>query len=81
VRWGDGKQFKLGRDLAAWLGLTPRQQSSGGKDRLLEISKRGDTYLRMLLIEGAKSVLKVIDKKLTGAAYGYKTYAQGGIKI
>ena len=43
---GDGKQFKRGRDLAAWLGLTPRQQSSGGKDRLLGISKRGDTYLR-----------------------------------
>jgi len=63
VRWGDGKQFKRGRDLAAWLGLTPRQQSSGGKDRLLGISKRGDTYLRTLLIQGAKSVLKVVDKK------------------
>jgi transposase len=60
---GDGKQFKRGRDLAAWLGLTPRQQSSGGKDRLLGISKRGDTYLRTLLIQGAKSVLKVVDKK------------------
>ena len=60
---GDGKQFKRGRDLAAWLGLTPRQQSSGGKDRLLGITKRGDTYLRTLLIQGAKSVLKVVDKK------------------
>jgi transposase len=60
---GDGKQFKRGRDLAAWLGLTPRQQSSGGKDRLMGISKRGDTYLRTLLIQGAKSVLKVVDKK------------------
>ena len=60
---GDGKQFKRGRDLAAWLGLTPRQQSSGGKDRLLGISKRGDTYLRTLLIQDAKSVLKVVDKK------------------
>ena len=60
---GDGKQFKRGRDLAAWLGLTPRQQSSGGKDRLLGISKRGDSYLRTLLIQGAKSVLKVVDKK------------------
>jgi transposase len=60
---GDGKQFKRGRDLAAWLGLTPRQQSSGGKDRLLGISKRGDTYLRTLLNQGAKSVLKVVDKK------------------
>jgi len=60
---GDGKQFKRGRDLAAWLGLTPRQQSSGGKDRLLGISKRGDIYLRTLLIQGAKSVLKVVNNK------------------
>ena len=60
---GDGKQFKRGRDMAAWLGLTPRQHSSGGKDRLLGMSKRGDTYLRTLLIQGAKSALKVVGKK------------------
>jgi transposase len=60
---GDGKQFKLGRDLAAWLGLTPRQHSSGGKDRLLGISKRGDAYLRTLLIHGARSVLRVSGEK------------------
>jgi len=60
---GDAKQFKRGRDLAAWLGLTPRQHSSGGKDCLLGISKRGDTYLRTLLIHGARAVLKVADKK------------------
>jgi transposase len=60
---GDGKQFKRGRDIAAWLGLTPKQHSSGGKDRLLGISKRGDTYLRTLLIHGARSALKAIDKK------------------
>ncbi len=60
---GDGTQFKRGRDLAAWLGLTPRQHSSGGKDCLLGISKRGDTYLRTLLIHGARAVLKVADKK------------------
>ncbi|MEQ1544160.1 IS110 family transposase [Methyloglobulus sp.] len=60
---GDGKQFKRGRDLAAWLGLAPRQHSSGGKDCLLGISKRGDTYLRTLLIHGARAVLKVADKK------------------
>jgi transposase len=57
---GDGKQFKRGRDMAAWLG---KQHSSGGKDRLLGISKRGDTYLRALLIHGARSALKAIDKK------------------
>jgi Transposase and inactivated derivatives len=60
---GDGKQFKRGRDLAAWPGLTPRQHSSGGKDCLLGISKRGDAYLRTLLIHGARSVLKVAGKK------------------
>lgn len=60
---GDGKQFKRGRDMAAWLGLTPRQHSSGGKDRLLGISKRGDAYLRTLLIHGARSALKAADKK------------------
>jgi len=60
---GDGKQFKRGRDMAAWLGLTPRQHSSGGKDRLLGISKRGDVYLRTLLIHGARSVLNVAGKK------------------
>ena len=60
---GDGKQFKRGRDLAAWLGLTPRQNSSGGKDRLLGISKRGDAYLRTLLIHGARAVLKVASQK------------------
>ena len=60
---GDGKQFKRGRDLAAWLGLTPRQHSSGGKDRLLGISKRGDAYLRTLHIHGARAVLKVAGNK------------------
>jgi len=60
---GDAKQFKRGRDLAAWLGLTPRQHSSGGKGCLLGISKRGDAYIRTLLIHGARAVLKVADKK------------------
>jgi transposase len=54
---GDAKTFKNGRQLAAWLGLVPRQDSSGGKERLLGISKRGDTYLRTLLIHGARAVL------------------------
>jgi transposase len=54
---GDAKVFKSGRQLAAWLGLVPRQHSSGGKEVLLGISKRGDTYLRTLLIHGARSVL------------------------
>jgi len=54
---GNAKTFKNGRQLAAWLGLVPRQDSSGGKDRLLGISKRGDTYLRTLLIHGARAVM------------------------
>ncbi len=54
---GDAKTFKNGRQLAAWLGLVPRQDSSGGKERLLGISKRGDTYLRTLLIHGARAVM------------------------
>lgn len=53
----DGKAFQNGRQFAAWLGLVPRQHSSGGKPRLLGISKRGDPYLRTLLIHGARSVV------------------------
>lgn len=59
---GDGRQFRRARDMAAWLGLVPRQHSSGGKDRLLGISKRGDAYLRTLLIHGARSVVRVAAK-------------------
>jgi len=54
---GDAKTFKSGREFAAWLGLVPRQVGTGGKVKLLGISKRGDTYLRTLLIHGARSVL------------------------
>jgi len=54
---GNAKNFDNGRQLAAWLGLVPRQNSSGGKQTLLGMSKRGDAYLRTLLIHGARSVL------------------------
>lgn len=54
---GDKSCFKNGRQFAAWLGLVPKQRSSGGKARLLGISKRGDRYLRTLLIHGARAVL------------------------
>lgn len=54
---GDAKNFDSGRQVAAWLGLVPRQHSSGGKSNLLGMSKRGDTYLRTLLIHGARSVI------------------------
>ncbi|MBP8285904.1 MAG: IS110 family transposase [Rhodoferax sp.] len=54
---GDAKNFDNGRQVAAWLGLVPRQHSSGGKSNLLGISKRGDSYLRMLLIHCARAVI------------------------
>ena len=60
---GDASQFRRGRDLAAWLGLVPRQHSTGGKTRLLGISKHGSRHLRMMLIHGARAVLRVADKR------------------
>jgi transposase len=60
---GDARQFARGRDLAASLGLTPGQHSSGGKERLLGITKHGDSYLRTLLVHGARAVLKVAARK------------------
>ncbi len=55
---GTAQDFRHGRHFAAWLGLVPRQHSSGGKDILLGISKRGNAYLRTLLIHGARAVLR-----------------------
>lgn len=59
---GSGKQFGTARDLAAWLGLTPAQYSTGGKTRLLGISKRGNGYVRRLLIHGARSCVMHLDR-------------------
>jgi transposase len=60
---GDAREFKSGRQLAAWLGLVPKQHSSGGKQNLLGISKRGDTYLRTLMIHGARAVIRFAESK------------------
>lgn len=60
---GDASQFKNGRQMAASFGLTPKQNSSGGKDRLLGISKRGDAYVRSLLIHGARAMVNAAKKK------------------
>ena len=75
---GDAKAFTSGRHLAAWLGLVPRQHSSGGKERLLGISKRGDGYLRRQLMHGARALVAVsqgpggralgLDRRAAGAA-------------
>lgn len=60
---GKGQSFKSGRQFAAWLGLVPRQHSSGGKQRLLGISKRGDGYLRRMLVHGARAVIRHMNPK------------------
>lgn len=60
---GSGHDFKNGRQLAAWLGLTPSQYSSGGKARLGKITKAGDAYLRILLVQGARSVMIGVEHK------------------
>ena len=60
---GDATVFKNGRQFAAWLGLVPRQHSTGGKTTLFGITKGGNRYLRRLLIHGARAVLRVVDRK------------------
>lgn len=62
---GEGETFARGRDLAAWLGLVPRQITTGGKPRLVGITKRGNCYLRKLLIHGARAVLPTLSKSET----------------
>ena len=59
---GDARQFEDARQMSAWLGLVPRQHSSGGKNVLLGITKRGDKYLRTLLIHGARAALKAYQR-------------------
>lgn len=61
---GDASLFKNGRQFAAWLGLTPKEHSTGGKIRLGRISKRGDKYLRTLLVHGARSELMLTHKRI-----------------
>jgi transposase len=60
---GDAKAFANGRQLAAWLGLVPRQHSSGGRQVLVGISKRGDCYVRTLLIHGARAVIRQAERR------------------
>jgi transposase len=62
---GDGEAFRRARDMPAWLGLVPKQMTTGGKPRLLSITKRGNTYLRMLLIHGARAALPSLSKQAT----------------
>jgi transposase len=73
------QQFRCGRQFAAWIGLTPRQHSTGGKPRLGHITRRGDTYLRALLAQGARSALQVAPPRRTRiAAWIVATYVRIG---
>lgn len=67
---GDARVFRNGREMAAYLGLVPRQNSSGGKDQLLGISKRGDRYLRTLLVHGARSVVRSTQRRAQAGLLG-----------
>lgn len=78
---GDARNFKNGRELAAWLGLVPRQHSSGGKPTLLGISKRGDVYLRTLLIHGARSLAYSVSKKANPDSWLYKLMNRRGTNV
>jgi transposase len=63
---GNGAAFRKGRDFAAWVGLVPREHSTGGKQKLLGISKRGNSYLRTLFVQGARAVLQFREKQSSG---------------
>lgn len=65
---GDPDSFANGRQVSAWLGIVPKQHSSGGKTKLLGISKNGDSRLRTLLIHGARSVVTALKRRLAGGA-------------
>jgi transposase len=73
---GNGSEFKNGRAVSASLGLVPRQHSSGGKQNLLGISKRGDSYLRTLLVHGARAVMRVSKSKDTPLAHWIRRIEQ-----
>jgi transposase len=60
---GNGQQFRKARDMAAWLGLVPQQYSTGGRTQMLGISKRGNRYVRRLLIHGARSCVVHLDRR------------------
>lgn len=77
---GDASTFASERDLAAWLGLTPRQHSTGGKVRLLGISKRGNRYLRVQLIHGARAAMAHFVKQETATGAGAPLRAPGSAR-
>ncbi len=76
---GDASNFAKARDLGAWLGLVPKQSSTGGKARLLGISKRGNTYLRTLLIHGARAALPSLSQSDTPLGRWLKAMIERGV--
>ena len=76
---GDASGFAKARDLGAWLGLVPRQHTTGGKARLLGISKRGNTYLRTLLIHGARAALPSLAQSDTPLGHWLKAMIERGV--
>ena len=73
---GNAASFARGRDLAAWLGLVPRQMTTGGKPRLMGISKRGNKYLRKLLVHGARAALPSLSASTTPLGKWLKSLLQ-----
>jgi transposase len=78
---GDAKNFDSGRQMAAWLGLVPRQSSSGGKASLLGMSKRGDAYLRTLLIHGARSVIYRAGQRADAQSWLFKLIMRRNVNV
>ena len=76
---GNASGFDKARDLGAWLGLVPRQYTTGGKPRLLGISKRGNTYLRMLLVHGARAALPSLSETETPLGRWLKAMLERGV--
>jgi transposase len=76
---GNASGFARARDLGAWLGLVPKQQTTGGKARLLGISKRGNTYLRTLLIHGTRAALPSLSQSNTPLGRWLKAMIERGV--
>lgn len=77
----DASLFRSGRQFAAWLGLTPRPHSSGGKERLGGISKQGDGYLRKLLVVGATAVMRMARKDAARQPWAAQLLERKPVKI
>ena len=78
---GDASRFAKGRDLSAWIGLTPQARASGGKERLGSISKQGDRYLRRMLVQGAQSLRRARTANPQKHVWAVRVEARRGAKV